>query len=79
MGEHIDKEEFRIVDLTIQEQFGSIMFFVRLVEDIVKPLRGFLNGQDITIENLIISRMAFTSWRFHSSQARRTFSQCWKL
>ena len=41
MGEHIDKEEFRIVDLTIQEQFGSIMFFVRLVEDIVKPLRGF--------------------------------------
>ena len=41
MGEHIDKEEFRIVDLTIQEQFGSIMFFVRLVEDIVKPIRGF--------------------------------------
>ena len=41
MGEHIDKAEFRIVDLTIQEQFGSIMFFVRLVEDIVKPLRGF--------------------------------------
>ena len=41
MGEHIDKAEFRIVDLTIQEQFGSIAFFIRLVADIVKPLKGF--------------------------------------
>ena len=41
MGEHINKAEFRIVDLTIQEQFGSIAFFIRLVADIVKPLKGF--------------------------------------
>ncbi|MCY4569343.1 MAG: Mov34/MPN/PAD-1 family protein [Candidatus Poribacteria bacterium] len=41
MGEHIDKAEFRIVDLTIQAQFGSIAFFTRLVADIVKPLKGF--------------------------------------
>ena len=41
MGEHIDEGEFRIVDLTIQEQFGSVVFFLRLVADIVKPLKGF--------------------------------------
>lgn len=41
MGEHIAESEFCIVDLTIQEQFGSVAFFVRLVADIVKPLKGF--------------------------------------
>lgn len=41
MGEHIDEAEFRIVDLTIQEQFDSTTFFIRLVADIVKPLNGF--------------------------------------
>lgn len=41
MGEHIAEAEFRIVDLTIQEQFGSVTFFIRLVTDIVKPLKGF--------------------------------------
>ena len=41
MGEHIDEAEFRIVDLTIQEQLGSVAFFIRLVADIVKPLKAF--------------------------------------
>ena len=41
MGEHIDEAEFRIIDLTIQAQFGRVVFFVRLVEDIVKPLKRF--------------------------------------
>ena len=41
MGEHIAEAEFRIVDLTIQEQFGSVAFFIRLVADIVKPLKEF--------------------------------------
>ena len=41
MGEHIDEAEFCIVDLTIQEQFGSVAFFIRLVADIVKPLKEF--------------------------------------
>ena len=41
MGEHIDDSEFRIVDLTIQEQLGGIAFFIRSVADIVKPLKGF--------------------------------------
>ena len=41
MGEHIDEAEFCIVDLTIQEQLGSTAFFIRLIADIVKPLKGF--------------------------------------
>ena len=41
MGEHIDEAEFCIVDLTIQEQLGSTEFFIRLVADIVKPLKRF--------------------------------------
>ena len=41
MGEHIAEAEFRIVDLTIQEQLGSVTFFTRLVADIVKPLKSF--------------------------------------
>lgn len=41
MGEHIDEAEFRIVDLTIQEQLGSVAFFIRLVADIVQPLKEF--------------------------------------
>ena len=41
MGEHIDEAEFCIVDLTIQEQSGSVAFFIRLVADIVQPLKEF--------------------------------------
>ena len=41
MGEHVDEAEFRIVDLTIQQQFGGVAFFVRLVVDTVKPLKRF--------------------------------------
>lgn len=41
MGEHIDESEFRIVDLTIQGQSGSVAFFIRSVVDIVKPLKKF--------------------------------------
>lgn len=41
MGEHIGKEEFRIVDLTIQKQRGTFAFFVRLVADAVISLQRF--------------------------------------
>ena len=41
MGEHINEAEFRIVDLTIQKQLGSIAFFVRFVADIAKPSKRF--------------------------------------
>ena len=41
MGEHVDKAEFRIVDLTIQKQFGTAMFFLRLVRDAVGSLKKF--------------------------------------
>ena len=41
MGEHVDEAEFRIVDLTIQKQFGNVMFFLRLVRDAVGSLKKF--------------------------------------
>ena len=41
MGEHISEAEFRMVDLTIQKQLGSIAFFVRFVADAIKSLNGF--------------------------------------
>lgn len=41
MGEHINEAEFRIVDLTIQKQFGNVMFFLRLVGDAVGSLKKF--------------------------------------
>ena len=41
MGEHVDEAEFRVVDLTIQKQLGSVAFFVRLVTDAVGSLKGF--------------------------------------
>ena len=41
MGEHIGEAEFRIVDLTIQKQRGTLAFFVRLVTDAVTSLQRF--------------------------------------
>ena len=41
MGEHVDKAKFRIVDLTIQKQFGNALFFLRLVRDAVESLKKF--------------------------------------
>ena len=41
MGEHIGEAEFRIVDLTIQKQRGTVAFFVRLVTDAVASLQRF--------------------------------------
>lgn len=41
MGEHLDEAEFRIVDLTIQKQFGSALYFLRLVRDVVGSLKRF--------------------------------------
>lgn len=41
MGEHIGEAEFRIVDLTIQKQCGTVTFFVRLVADAVASLQRF--------------------------------------
>ena len=51
MGEHIAEAEFRIVDLTIQEQFGRVAFFIRLVADIVKPLKGFFKRTGYNYRN----------------------------
>lgn len=41
MGEHLGEEEFRILDLTLQKSHGSLVFFVRMIEDAVAPLWHF--------------------------------------
>ena len=41
MGEHIGEAKFRVVDLTIQEQHGTLAFFVRLVTDAITSLQRF--------------------------------------
>ncbi len=41
MGEYLSNDEYKIVDYTIQSKKGNIMTFVRLVSDVVVPLRKF--------------------------------------
>lgn len=41
MGEHVDTDTFRVVSLTIQTRGGAFARFVRLVQDIVRPLADF--------------------------------------
>ncbi|GGR30392.1 Mov34/MPN/PAD-1 family protein [Deinococcus ruber] len=41
MGEHVDEDVFRVVDLTVQMRGGTFASFWRLVEDFASPLRRF--------------------------------------
>ncbi len=41
MGEHVAHEEFRVVDLTVQLQVGTISRFVRAVASFVTKLAAF--------------------------------------
>lgn len=43
MGEHIDEDKFRIIEITIQTHGGTFSSFVRFVKDFTKPLRAFFN------------------------------------
>lgn len=43
MGEHIDKDKFRIIEITVQTHGGTFASFMRFVQDITEPLRFFLN------------------------------------
>lgn len=43
MGEHIDKDKFRIIEITVQTHGGSFASFIRFVQDITEPLRIFFN------------------------------------
>jgi hypothetical protein len=43
MGEHVGTETFRVKDLTIQRKKGTFAAFVRIVAEILAPLRAFFD------------------------------------
>jgi hypothetical protein len=44
MGEHVGPETFRIKELTIQRKKGTFAAFVRIVSEILAPLRAFFDS-----------------------------------
>jgi len=44
MGEHVERDTFRVKELTIQRKGGSFARFIRKVEEIVAPLRAFFDA-----------------------------------
>lgn len=43
MGEHIGSDTFRVKEITIQRKGGTFAVFIRLVEEIIAPLRAFFD------------------------------------
>jgi hypothetical protein len=43
MGEHVGPDTFRVKELTIQRKRGTFATFIRMVEEIVAPLRAFFD------------------------------------
>lgn len=41
MGEHIESEIFRVVDITIQKNCGTVFSFMRLIDSVTQALRIF--------------------------------------
>lgn len=41
LGEHVNENEFRVSDITIQRIRGGFAFFERLIQEIVEPLKKF--------------------------------------
>lgn len=44
MGEHVAENTFRVMEITIQRKHGTFASFLRLVEEIVGPLRAFFQA-----------------------------------
>lgn len=44
MGEHVGPNTFRVKELTIQRKGGTFAAFVRIVSDILAPLRAFFES-----------------------------------
>lgn len=70
MGEHVGINTFRVKELTIQKKGGTFATFVRLVEEIVKPLRSFFQdtNHDYTTFNYL------GEWHSHHSFALKPSS-----
>ncbi|AII57430.1 hypothetical protein X792_01235 [Dehalococcoides mccartyi CG1] len=43
MGEHIESDVFRIVDLTIQKSYGNVFSFMRLIDNVSQALKTFFD------------------------------------
>jgi [CysO sulfur-carrier protein]-S-L-cysteine hydrolase len=67
MGEHIGPDTFRVKELTIQRKGGSFAAFVRIVSEILAPLRAFFEStkHDYTKFNYL------GEWHSHHSFALR--------
>ncbi len=46
MGEHVDIDEFHVIDLTIQTRKGTLVSFIRLVTSAVTALKKFFERTD---------------------------------
>lgn len=44
MGEHLGPDTFRVTDITIQRHGGTFAAFVRIVSEIMAPLRAFFDS-----------------------------------
>jgi hypothetical protein len=44
MGEHIGPDTFRVKELTIQRKYGTFASFIRLVDEIIAPLKKFFDS-----------------------------------
>jgi len=67
MGEHVGPDVFRVKDLTIQRKSGTFAAFVRIVSEILAPLRAFFDStkHDYTKFNYL------GEWHSHHSFALR--------
>ena len=43
MGEHVGPDTFRVKEITIQRKGGTFAAFIRIVEEILAPLRAFFD------------------------------------
>ena len=43
MGEHVSPDAFRVKELTIQREIGTFATFIRIVTEILAPLRAFFD------------------------------------
>src|ERR1051325_4751366 len=44
MGEHVGTDTFRLREITVQRKRGTFATFVRIVSDILSPLRAFFDA-----------------------------------
>jgi hypothetical protein len=67
MGEHVGPDTFRVKELTIQRRGGTFAAFVRIVSEILAPLRAFFEAtkHDYTKFNYL------GEWHSHHSFALR--------